>query len=71
MSTQQKLLLYGNLTVIGFPRTAIAALLKISQINNSAYLLMKIEQEISHLSHMRQLKISTSSEQIFKLFNQN
>jgi len=69
--SKQQLSIYGNLSVRGFPGTAILALLKISQTNNPAFLLMKIEQEISHLSHMRQLKISTSSEQIFKLFNQN
>ena len=70
MSNKQQLSIYGNLIVRGFPSTAIAALLKISQLNNPAFLLKKIEQEIKHLAYMKQLKAPTSSAEVFSLFDQ-
>ena len=69
--SQKQLSIYGNLSVRGFPGTAILALLKISQTNNPAFLLMKIEQELNHLTYMKQLKIPTSSNEVFTLFKQN
>ena len=69
--SKQQLSIYGNLSVRGFPGTAILALLKISQINNPTFLLMKIEQELTHLAAMKQLKVPTTPDQIFKLFNKN
>jgi len=70
MSQKQKLLIYGNLRTIGFPGTAIASLIQIAQIQNPAYLLMKIEQEIHHLAYMKQLKAQVSTAEVFNLFNQ-
>ena len=69
--SKQQLSIYGNLSVRGFPGTAILALLKISQINNSSFLLQKIEQELNHLSLMKQLKVPTTSSEVFSLFKQN
>jgi hypothetical protein len=69
--SKQQLSIYGNLSVRGFPGTAILALLKISQSNNPALLLLKIDQELSHLTYMKQLKIPTSSNEVFNLFKQN
>ena len=69
--SKQQLSIYGNLSLRGFPGTAILALLKISQTNNPTFLLQKIEQELQHLTYMKQLKTPTSSHEVYSLFVKN
>ena len=54
----------NTLTEIGFPITAIHSLLKISTLNNTDYLVYKIEQELEHLIVTRQIRKSASVKQI-------
>ena len=69
--SKQQLSIYGNLAVRGFPTSAIAALISISQTHNSTFLFQKIEQELQHLIFMKQLKVPTSTSEVFSLFKQN